>query len=136
MAIFTRKCIFASFPIHRDHQKPRKRAGCHREQVPPQPKPRPLKFPFLSKEGQEDGNQFGVEVFSRIFTDVSQGFFFRPSLAVRAVAGQGIVDVHNGEDARLQRDFFPLQAARVAAAVPFFMVAIRDIECGAQIFDG
>jgi hypothetical protein len=31
---------------------------------------------------------------------VTQGLFSRPAFSIRAVAGQRIVHVHNGEDAR------------------------------------
>ena len=65
------------------------------------------------------------------------GHLFRgQSFAVIPVIAQGVPDIHDREDARRERNLLALQAARVAAAVPFFMVAIGDVEGGFQEGDG
>ncbi len=60
---------------------------------------------------------------------VSQRFLNTPRPAVRPVIGQGIPHVHNCKDARIEWNLFSLQAARVTAAIPAFMVAVDHVHC-------
>ncbi len=77
---------------------------------------------------QEDVDHLWVKVFTTLFLDIFQNFFVFPARPVWTVGAQRIPNVHNREYARRQRDLFTFQAARVARAVPFFMVAVGDVQ--------
>ena len=65
-----------------------------------------------------------------------QDLFPRPRRTVGALGAEGVVDVNGGEYAGRQGYRVPLEAARVAGAVPFLVVAVGDVEGGAEIDDG
>ncbi len=54
---------------------------------------------------------------------------------VRAIGSQGVIYVHDAEDACAQRDLFPF-SPRGIRAIPFFVMAVGDIQCMAKIGDG
>jgi hypothetical protein len=61
--------------------------------------------------------------------------YFSSISAIWPVRGECIPHIHNGKYARRQRNFFAFQAARIASTIPFFMMAIRNIKRGAQVFN-
>ena len=84
---------------------------------------------------QERLHHARLEVCARQFADMLQRPGARPGRAVGAVRRQRIVDVHDAEDAGAERDLFAFEAARVAAAVPFLVVAVGDVERPLQVGD-
>ena len=75
-------------------------------------------------------------MYAGLFTDVADGILARPSRAVRAFGGEGIEDVHHGEDAGGEGDLLAFEPLGVAGAIPFFVVAVGDVEGGVQEGDG
>src|SRR5690242_17199265 len=68
--------------------------------------------------------------------DVFDYIFPCPCLAMWAVRQERIPDVHDGEDARLERDLLASQSQRIACPIPFLMVEIRNAQSWLQIRDG
>ena len=66
------------------------------------------------------------------FTNVDKRLIFRPGGAVGPIAREGIVDVHDGEDTCLEWNLFPFETIRITSSVPFFVVVMRDVQCGLQ----
>ena len=73
---------------------------------------------------------------SRTVADVMQNVLGRPTLTIGPVGEKGIPHVDNGENARRERDLFAFETQRIAAAIPFFVMRVGNIECGPQVFDG
>ncbi len=65
-----------------------------------------------------------------------ESFIPWPGSPVRAIRSQGVIYVHDAEDARGQRDLLPLQSTWVPCAIPFFVMAVGDIQCMTKIGDG
>ncbi len=70
-----------------------------------------------------------------IFFNQVKGIFTVPGQAVRTVAGQGIKHINHRKNACFKRDFIPFQPAGVASTVPFFVVAVGDVEGWPQVFN-
>src|SRR5690349_5864339 len=77
----------------------------------------------------------GVEIHPGMLLDIFEHGLLGAALAIRTVGQQGVPDVYDRKDTRRQRDILALQVARVAAAVPVFVMAIGNIERGTQIGD-
>ncbi len=66
-------------------------------------------------------------MLSALFTDVLQAIRFGPGLSIGTVAGQRIPHINNGEYSGRQWDLLTFQALWITGAIPFLMVAIRNI---------
>lgn len=75
----------------------------------------------------------GIKVFAALFPDIAQGLFLRPGRPVRPLAGQGVKDIHHGENTDCKWDFFSFQAVWIPGAIPFFMVVHWDIQRRNQV---
>src|SRR5581483_4047945 len=82
---------------------------------------------------EEDFHHTRVEVLARFGANILDGFFLRPRLSIWPVGGERVIDIHYCEDTRRQRNGLAFQGARVAGAVPFFVMAVGNIERAAQI---
>src|SRR5512132_2013753 len=85
---------------------------------------------------QENFHHFWIEMQSTVFTHICNCLFLEPRLAVGASTGHSIPYIRDGKDARCQWNGFSLQPARITCAVPSLMVAIRDLNRLAKIWDG
>ena len=90
---------------------------------------------FASEYFQKHIYNFRVEVPSALFTDIFERLLFCPSFAIGTVIGNGIPDICDCKYACRKRDLPAFQSARVACAVPFFVMAIWDIQRLPQVFD-
>ena len=61
-----------------------------------------------------------------VLFDFAAGDFVGAGGPVGAITRDGVVGVDDGEDAGAEADLFALEAGRVAAAVPLFLVVERD----------
>src|SRR5712691_12457200 len=84
-------------------------------------------------EPEKQRSDLGVEMASGLLADVFDRLRVRPAAAVGTFGDQGIINIHHREDAGRQWNLPALQAARVAAAVPFLVMTVGDIERAAQI---
>jgi len=76
---------------------------------------------------QKHFNHFGVEVFSTLFTDITQGRLPRPALAVGTIGGNRVPRVGDGEEPCFKRDLFPRKSPRIAGTIPFLVMAVWNI---------
>ncbi len=86
-------------------------------------------------EAQEYIDDLWIEVCASEAANMLAHALLGPALAVWPIEAQGIPDIDHREDPRRQRDLLALQAARVAAAIPLFVVAIGDVQRHAQVGD-
>ena len=84
---------------------------------------------------RENFNQGWVKFLAGVGADVGERRFMGKGLFVGALAAQGIVDIHDGEQAGGQRDFGTGQAATVALPVVAFVVVLRNGDRRLQIGD-
>ncbi len=79
---------------------------------------------FECDEGVHDG---GVEVFAGAFDDDGAGDVVGERVFVDAFAGEGVVDVGEGDDAAAEGDGVGGEACGIAGAVPAFVVGGGDV---------
>src|SRR6266498_2257994 len=82
---------------------------------------------FIGHQPKEYIYNLRIEIFSRLFLDVLQGFLFGPGGAIRAVTGQCIPNIYDGEDTSDYWNLLTFEPAWIPCAVPFFMVAVGNI---------
>jgi len=77
-------------------------------------------------------------MLSTLLSDVFQSIRFAPSLSVFSVAAQRIPNIDNRKYPGCQRDLCTFQSLCVACTIPFFMVAVgdMDIQGAVQIGNG
>ena len=85
---------------------------------------------------QEGLHYPGVEVLAGLLLQVVNDLVHRPGVAVGPIRREGVPDVHYREDAGRQWNLLPFQPPGVAAAVPFLVVAVGDVQGRPQIGDG
>src|ERR1700690_2461429 len=83
---------------------------------------------FFFLHFQESIHYSRVEMAASQRLNMFHGPFFRPRSAISTIAGQGIPNIHDGKYAGLQRNLFAAQAAWITCAIPFFMMAVGDID--------
>ncbi len=76
-----------------------------------------------------------VKVLTLVDANVLAYLLLGPGAPVRTVGAQRIPHVHDGKDARAERNLLAAQAAWIAGPVPFFMMCVRNIQRRAQILD-
>src|SRR6185437_10720652 len=81
---------------------------------------------------QKDLNDPGIELVAAATCDLQAGFWKAAALAVRAVGGDGIECVGDGEDARAERNLLAAQSAGIPGAVPGFLMGVDDLRGLAQ----
>src|SRR5215207_4079183 len=74
-------------------------------------------------------------MLAALLANILDGLFPAPACPVGTVAGEGIPNVNDTEDACYQRNLVTAQTARITGPVPFFVVAIRDFKGAMQIGD-
>src|SRR5450830_689355 len=78
---------------------------------------------------QEGVDDLGVKVRAAPIDDDLHGLRMLHALLVDATADQGVIHVGQRHQARRNRDGFASQPLRVAAAIPFLVVAVGDLLC-------
>src|SRR5947209_187218 len=87
-------------------------------------------------ERQESFYDGRIEVAAGQRADVLARLVYRPCHAVGPFRGERGGDIHHREEARGQRNLLADKAPWVATPIPFLVVAVGDIEGGAQVGDG
>ena len=77
-------------------------------------------------DGQEMGHQGRVEMAAGVLFDHGQGPFQGEGLLVGTAGGEGVEDIHDGEDPGIDRDGLALEPLQVARAVVFLVVILDD----------
>ena len=72
---------------------------------------------------------------ARLPGDIIESSFFRPCRAVGAIRCKRVPDIGDRKNACAQGDLFTLQPLGIAAAIPYFMVAVRDFQGRPQVKD-
>src|SRR6266498_3868155 len=85
---------------------------------------------------EEHVNNLRIKMIPRLCPNISQRFVVRPSQAIGTIGGQRIPNIYDREQTRRKRDFLTPESERVPRSIPFFMMAIRDIECRHQEDNG
>ena len=68
-------------------------------------------------------------------TEVIDHAVFGPALAIGAIREEGVPDVDDGKKPGRDRNLLTSQAAGVASAVPLFMVRVRNVDGGTEIWN-
>src|SRR5688500_2678997 len=76
----------------------------------------------VAEAAEKRGDDVGVEVRAFAFVKNVDAFLQRERGLVGTLAGERVEDVGGGGDAAFERDVVAAQTARVAAAVPLFMM--------------
>src|SRR6266481_4572839 len=76
----------------------------------------------LAQSAHEDFDNFGVELGVGTAFELREGFGGEAALLVSAVAGDGVVGVGDGDNARAERDLFADETVGVARAIEEFMM--------------
>src|SRR5258706_9889437 len=87
----------------------------------------------ISNHFQEYFHHLRIEVFSRLFLDEFVSLLFTPCRTIGAIAGDCIPNIHDCKEARYLWNLLTLQTARIAAAIPFFVMSVRNIQGRSQI---
>src|SRR5438128_2679293 len=81
----------------------------------------------FSGSREEDLDDGRIEMRTAERLNMSAHFFLRPGFAIRPVGTQRIPDVNHGKHAGRARNLFAFQPARVARAIPLFVMTIRNV---------
>src|SRR5512132_2481913 len=85
---------------------------------------------------QENFHYFGIEMQPTVLTHIFNCLFLGPCPTVGAVTCHRIPNVRDRKDARGQWNGFSLQPTRITCTVPSLMMAIRDLNGLAKIWNG
>jgi len=88
--------------------------------------------PMLFRDGQEDIDDFGIELSTGATADFFAGMANGKRFAIRAVADHGVERIRNGKYAGAERNLLAFEAARIAGAVKKFLVRENDFSGVAQ----
>ena len=74
----------------------------------------------------QDGDHARIETFAGLGGDALHGVEDGEGLAERTVGGKRVEAIDGGQDTRADGNRFVLEAGRVSAAIPFFMMGLDD----------
>src|ERR1700752_3555082 len=77
----------------------------------------------------------GIEMLSTIVLQMLKDHWQRQGFSIWAIVAQGIENVNNGEHPCRDRDILRFQATRVPCSIPFFMMAVGDLQRYLKVID-
>ena len=75
----------------------------------------------------------GIEVASRLRMDVGERLLQAARRVIWPGGGHRIINIDDSKDTGDKWNLLTFQTTRVAAAVPPFMVVVRNVQAGAQV---